>query len=65
MLAAFTVEGAWLMRRDQTEGTIEVGKSADLVVLARDLFAIPPSEVGEVRVDRTVVAGRTVYRSAD
>ena len=49
MLAAFTVEGAWLMRQEKDEGTIEVGKRADLVVLERDLSAIPPSEIGEVR----------------
>ena len=61
MLAAFTIEGAWLMRQEKDEGTIEVGKRADLVVLERDLSAIPPSEIGEVRVERTIVAGKTVF----
>jgi predicted amidohydrolase YtcJ len=61
MLAAFTVEGAWLMRQERSEGSIEAGKRADLVVLERDLTAIPASEIGEVRVLRTIVGGRTVF----
>jgi predicted amidohydrolase YtcJ len=65
MLAAFTIQGAWLMRQEAADGSIEVGKRADLVVLARDLAAIPPSEIGEVRVERTLVEGQTVFRRAE
>ncbi len=64
MLAAFTVHGAWLMRQEKSDGSIEVGKRADLVVLERDLFAIPASEIGEVRVERTIVGGQTVFTAA-
>ena len=64
MLAAFTVQGAWLMRQEKSSGSIEVGKHADLVVLERDLFAIPASEIGEVRVERTIFEGKTVFRVA-
>jgi predicted amidohydrolase YtcJ len=61
MLDAFTLHGAWLMRQERTTGSIEVGKAADLVVLERDLFTIPPADIGEVRVVRTILEGRTVY----
>jgi predicted amidohydrolase YtcJ len=61
MLAAFTVHGAWLRRRRESEGSIEIGKRADLVVLERDLFAIAAAEIGEVRVLRTLVGGKTVF----
>jgi predicted amidohydrolase YtcJ len=64
MLAAYTLEGARLMRHEATTGSIEVGKAADLVVLERDLFATPPAEIGEVRVLRTMIEGQTVYRAA-
>ncbi|HEX2463946.1 MAG TPA: amidohydrolase, partial [Thermoanaerobaculia bacterium] len=64
MLAAFTAQGAWLMRQEKSGGSIEVGRHADLVVLDRDLFAIPPSEIGEVRVERTIFAGKTVFTAA-
>ncbi len=47
-------------------GSIEVGKSADLVVLERDPFAVESPSLSEIRVDRTLFEGRTVYlRSAE
>jgi predicted amidohydrolase YtcJ len=62
MLAAYTKNGAYLMHRERDLGTIEVGKLADLVVLSRNLFAIPPDQIGEVAVERTLLEGQTVYR---
>ena len=40
MIAAYTIEGAWLMHQEET-GSIETGKAADFVVLEKDLFKIP------------------------
>jgi len=37
------------------------GKSADLVVLDRNLFDIPASEISEATVKMTIFDGRTVY----
>jgi predicted amidohydrolase YtcJ len=37
------------------------GADADLVVLDRDLFALPPEEIHTARVQRTYVGGRLVY----
>jgi predicted amidohydrolase YtcJ len=34
---------------------------ADVVVLDRDLFAIPPHEIVNASVQATMVAGRVVY----
>jgi predicted amidohydrolase YtcJ len=65
MLAAYTLQGAWLMRQESTTGSIEVGKMADLVVLERDLFAIAPADIGEGKVLRTMIEGQTVYRAGD
>jgi predicted amidohydrolase YtcJ len=62
MLAAYTKNGAYLMHREGDLGTIEVGKLADLVVLSRNLFAIPPDQIGEVAVELTLLEGQTVYR---
>ena len=38
------------------------GMAADLVLLDRDLFAIPDTELGDVQVRATVAGGRVVYR---
>ena len=42
MIAAYTIVGAQLAFDEKVTGSITVGKAADLVVLDRDLFAIPP-----------------------
>ncbi len=61
MIAAYTVQGAWLMGLEQQQGSIEVGKRADFVVLDRDLFAGPASAINEAKVLMTVFDGRTVH----
>jgi predicted amidohydrolase YtcJ len=65
MIAAYTIGGAYLDFEEQEAGSIEAGKRADLVVLDRDLFAIPPHEIGEARVLWTLAAGRTVWRAEE
>jgi predicted amidohydrolase YtcJ len=61
-LTAYTRANAYANHLEGALGTIEVGKEADLVVLARDLRAIPAEEIDRVRVDLTMVAGAVVYR---
>jgi hypothetical protein len=61
MLAAYTINGAYLMHQEKTTGSLEVGKAADLVVLERDLFKTAPQDIGEVAVTRTMLDGATVY----
>ena len=63
LIEAYTANGAFVMHQEDVTGSIEVGKAADLVVLERNLFEIPPEEIGEVRVLETLVDGRTVYRA--
>ncbi len=64
MLAAYTIAGARLAFEERETGSLEVGKAADLIVLDRDLFAIPPHEIGEAKVLRTWIDGREVFRAA-
>jgi predicted amidohydrolase YtcJ len=61
MIAAYTINGAYQMDLDEVQGSIEVGKRADLVVLDRNLFDIPASEISEATVLMTIFDGRTVY----
>lgn len=43
-------------------GTLEKGKLADVVVMDRDLFAVDPEELLEVKVKMTVMNGNVVYQ---
>lgn len=63
MLAAYTTGGAWLAFQEKNTGSLEVGKAADLIVLDRNLFALPPYEIGEAKVLLTLVAGQEVWRA--
>ncbi len=62
MIAAYTIDGAWLMHHDTDTGSIETGKAADIVVLEKDLFKVAPREIGKVRVDLTMLDGEAIYR---
>ncbi|MFI8634015.1 amidohydrolase [Microbacterium sp. NPDC077663] len=64
-LTAYTAGSAWVNHLDETTGTIEVGKAADLAVLDRDPFAGPPELIGATRVLQTFVDGSRVYASED
>lgn len=65
MLAAYTINGARAVRQGDITGSIEVGKSADFIVLDRDLFALvkagTPEQIADTQVERTVFQGKTVY----
>jgi predicted amidohydrolase YtcJ len=61
-VAAYTIRGAWLARREHETGSLEAGKLADLVVLEKDLFAIPAREIHAARVVWTLCEGRELYR---
>ncbi|WP_109422616.1 amidohydrolase, partial [Aeromonas caviae] len=65
MLAAYTINGARAVRQGDITGSIEAGKSADFIVLDRDLFALvkagTPELIADTQVEQTVFMGETVY----
>jgi predicted amidohydrolase YtcJ len=63
MLTAYTIGGAHAAFRERQTGSIEPGKSADLVVLDRDPYLTPPPELSEVTVLWTLFEGREVHRA--
>lgn len=42
-------------------GSITPGKAADLVIFDRDLFSIPPMEIREARIQKTIVDGKLSF----
>ena len=59
----YTVNAAWLMHQEDKTGSIEVGKRADIVVLDRNLFEIPTSEINLATVRITIFDGHIVYKN--
>ncbi len=62
-LEAYTRGGAYVNFEDADSGSLEVGKFADLIVLDRDPYAVPPAALHALRVLWTVKEGREVYRA--
>jgi predicted amidohydrolase YtcJ len=60
---AYTVGSAFAEFTEAGKGVLKPGMLADVVVLDRDIFTIPPQEIGRTRVELTIVDGRVAYRS--
>ena len=60
-IRAMTLGGAYSMRKEKELGSIEKGKSADMVVLDRNLFEIDPNSIIDSKVIYTIFAGKIVY----
>jgi len=62
MIALYTINAAWGHHQERETGSIEVGKLADLIVLDRNLFEVPVARIHAVRVERTLLEGKTVFQ---
>lgn len=65
---AYTINGARMLNRDKEAGSIEVGKSADFIMVDRDILALAdgghPEGVADTRVLGTWFQGKKVYAAA-
>lgn len=61
MIASTTINCAYQLFMEEEFGSIEVGKSADLIILDRNLLEIDPFEIGETTVLRTFLKGNTIF----
>jgi hypothetical protein len=64
-IKAYTWGAAFAGRREKTEGSIEPGKLADLIVMQQDIFKIEPSDLAKADVLLTMVGGQIVYQSPE
>ena len=63
-IKGYTLGAAFAGHREKTEGSIEPGKLADLIVLSQDLFKINPNQIANMDVLLTMVGGKVVYQSS-
>ncbi len=58
---AYSLGAAHASGEERAKGSIAPGKLADLVVLSRDIFEIPPEEILDTEVLYTIFDGHVVY----
>jgi len=63
-LEAYTLGAAFAGRREKTEGSLEPGKLADLIIVNQNPFEIDPHKIGDTKVQLTLVGGKVVYQSS-
>jgi len=60
-LTIATINGAYASSEEQLKGSITAGRLADFVMLEKDPHDVPPDQIMAIKVNRTVVGGRTVF----
>jgi hypothetical protein len=60
-LKMYTVDGAYASCQEESKGTIEPRKLADLVILSRDPTRVAPEAIREIEVWGTILGGRPVW----
>jgi hypothetical protein len=60
-LHSFTLAPAWAAHQEDRLGSLEPGKWADFIVIDRDYFTVPASEIDDIVVLETWLAGERVF----
>ncbi len=61
--AMHTTTAAYAGFEEEYKGTLEVGKLADIAVLAEDPFEIPGERIKDIKVEMTIVGGEIKYEA--
>ena len=62
-LKGMTIWAALANFEENEKGSLEIGKSADFVVLNKDLFTTKENEILNIKVINTIVSGEIVYEN--
>jgi len=61
-LKTLTEWSAYQYFEEDTKGTLEAGKLADLVILDKNPLKIPPEEIINIQVMETIKQGNTIFK---
>jgi predicted amidohydrolase YtcJ len=64
-LHSFTLANAYAAHQEDVVGSLEPGKWADFIVIDRNYFDVPESEIDDIQVLETWIAGKKVYTSGE
>jgi predicted amidohydrolase YtcJ len=61
LIRSYTINGAYMLRREHKLGSIKAGKQADLVILNKNLFEVARHDIHKVQVVLTMMDGKVTY----
>lgn len=61
VLKSYTYGSAYGVRRENEMGSLSQGNYADIVILDRDIFNIPDSELIDCKADMTIMDGNVIF----
>jgi len=64
-LHSFTLANAYAAHQEDRLGSLEAGKWADFIIIDRNYFEVPASEIDDIQVLETWVAGKKVYAAEE
>ena len=64
-LHSFTLAAAYAAHQEDRVGSLEPGKWADFIVIDRDYFSVPASEIDDIRVLETWIGGKRIYEATE
>jgi len=62
-VGAYTLGAAFAGRREKTEGSLEEGKLADLIIVSQNIFDVNPHKIGATKVLTAILGGRVMYQA--
>ncbi len=63
MIRSFTINSAFQNFREDQTGSIEIGKSADFIIISQNLFEIDPLCIDKTKVLTTIFKGEVVWQA--
>jgi predicted amidohydrolase YtcJ len=61
VIKAYTINAAYALRQEDTTGSIEVGKFADIIVLNQNIFNVATDKIKDTKVLKTYLNGNLVF----
>ena len=60
-LKLYTINSAYHSFDEDRLGSIEEGKLADFVILGKDIFTVPTTEIKDITIEATIVGGKIIH----